>query len=233
MRKSSGKSHTRQASEPSSYDTLVAFSTIVSPSEGFSHYTATISEGNKKDFSPYSLRGSLPLLETAEACCMGCLRGQKNELTLSKDVRDVLAQSVRPGTSFQYNSCWKYFMNWCITRETDPVEAPLAEVLEFLSHLFRERGLAYRTINCYRSAISSFHAPIDVSNVGKHPLVSRFLKSVFNLRPPLPKYTFFWDIKTVLDHLSSSNSSKILDLKQLSVKSVTLLAITFNGRLQI
>ena len=59
--KSSGKSHTRQVSEPSSCDTLVAFSTIVSPSEGFSHYTATISEGNKKDFSPYSLRGSPPL----------------------------------------------------------------------------------------------------------------------------------------------------------------------------
>ena len=75
--KSSGKSHTRQVSEPSSCDTLVAFSTIVSPSEGFSHYTATISEGNKKDFSPYSLRGSPPLLETAEASCMGCLKGQK------------------------------------------------------------------------------------------------------------------------------------------------------------
>ena len=156
--------------------------------------------------------------------------GQQNELTLSKDVRDVLAQSVRPGTSSQYNSCWQYFMNWCITRETDPAEAPLAKVLEFLSHLFRERGLAYRTKNCYRSAISSFHAPIDGSNVGKHPLVSRFLKGVFNLRPPLPKYTFFWDIKTVLDHLSSWHSPKMLDLKQLSVKTVTLLAINCNEK---
>ena len=91
-------------------------------------------------------------------------------------MRDVLAQSVRPGTSSQYNSCWQYFVNWCITRETDPAEAPLAEVLEFLGHLFRERALAYRIINCHRSAISSFHAPIDRSNVGKHPLVSRFLK---------------------------------------------------------
>ena len=228
--KSSSKSHTRQVSEPSSCDTLVAFSTMVSPSEKFSHYTATISEGNKTDFSPSSLTGSPPLMEAAEASCMGCLKRQKNELTLSKDVRDVLAQSIRPGTSSQYNSCWQYFVNWCISRETDPAEAPLAEVLEFLSHLFRERGLAYRTINCYRSAISSFHAPIDGSNVGKHPLVSRCLKGVFNLRPPLPKYTFFWDVRTVLDHLSSWNSPKMLDLKQLSVKSVTLLAINCHGR---
>ena len=140
--KSSSKSHTRQVSEPSSCDTLVAFSTMVSPSEGFSHYATTISEGIKKDFSPSSLRGSSPLMETAEANCMGCLRKQENELTLSKNVRDVLAQSVRPGTSSQYDFCWQYFVNSCITRETDPAEAPLAEVLEFLSHLFRERRLA-------------------------------------------------------------------------------------------
>ena len=196
--KSSSKSHTRQVSEPSSCDTLVAFSTMVSPSEGLSHYTATISEGNKKDFSPSSLRGSPPLMETAEASCMGCLRRPKNELTLFKDVRDVLAQSVRPGTSSQYISCWQYFVNWSITRETDPAEAPLAEVLEFLCHLFRERGLAYRTINCYRSAISSFHVPIDESNAGKHPLVSRFLKGVFNLRPPLPNMPSFGMLRLYL-----------------------------------
>ena len=105
--KSSSKSHTRQVSEPSSCDTLVAFSTMVSPSEKLSHYTVTISEGTKTDFSPSSLRGSPPLMEVAEASCMGCLRRQKNELTLSKDVRDVLAQSIRPGTSSQYNSCWQ------------------------------------------------------------------------------------------------------------------------------
>ena len=84
---------------------------MVSPSEKFSHYIATISEGNKTDFSPSSLGGSPPLIEAAEASCMGCLRRQKNELSLSKDVSDVLAQSIRPGTSSQYNSCWQYFVN--------------------------------------------------------------------------------------------------------------------------
>ena len=75
--KSSSKNHTRQVSQPSSCDTLVVFSTMVSTSEKFSHYTATISEGNKTDFSPSSLRGSPPLMEAAEASCMGCLRRQK------------------------------------------------------------------------------------------------------------------------------------------------------------
>ena len=77
--KSSSKSHTRQNSEPSSCDTLVDFSTMVSSSEGFSHYTTTISEGNRKDFSPSSLRGSRspPLMETAETGRMVYLRKQK------------------------------------------------------------------------------------------------------------------------------------------------------------
>ena len=52
--KSSSKSHTRQILEPSSCDPLVAFSTMVVSSKGFSHYTAKISEGNKKDFCPSS-----------------------------------------------------------------------------------------------------------------------------------------------------------------------------------
>ena len=105
-------------------------------------------------------------------------------------MRDVLTQSVSPGTSSQDNSCWQYFVTWYITRETDLGEAPLAEVLEFLNHPIRERGLACREINCYRSAISSFHAPIDRTNVDKHPLVSRCLKGVFNLRPPYQKISF-------------------------------------------
>ena len=67
--KSSSKSHTRQGLEPSYCDTLVAFSTMVSSSEGSSHYRATIPEGNNKDFSPSSLRGSPSLMETAETGC--------------------------------------------------------------------------------------------------------------------------------------------------------------------
>ena len=43
----------------------------------FNHYTATISKRNKKDFSLSSLRGSPPLMETAEAGCMGCFRKPK------------------------------------------------------------------------------------------------------------------------------------------------------------
>ncbi|ESP01853.1 hypothetical protein LOTGIDRAFT_99731, partial [Lottia gigantea] len=39
--------------------------------------------------------------------------------------------------------------------------------------------------------------------LGKHPLICRFLKGVFELRPSLPRYTHTWDVDIVLRYLSS------------------------------
>lgn len=66
-----------------------------------------------------------------------------------------------------------------------------------------EDGRQYRTINTVRSAISMTHEEVDGVHVGQHPLVSRFLKGVFNSRPLCPKYTFTWDVDTVLFYLNN------------------------------
>ncbi|CAH1242857.1 TNKS2 [Branchiostoma lanceolatum] len=75
----------------------------------------------------------------------------------------------------------------------DNTASPLREVLEFLLSLY-EKGLQYRTLNVYRSAISTTHLPVEGQPLGQHPLVKRFLKGVFELRPALPKYSFTWDL---------------------------------------
>ncbi|CAH1255216.1 TPR [Branchiostoma lanceolatum] len=82
----------------------------------------------------------------------------------------------------------------------DNTASPLREVLEFLLSLY-EKGLQYRTLNVYRSAISTTHLPVEGQPLGQHPLVKRFLKGVFELRPALPKYSFTWD--TRLEELQS------------------------------
>ena len=38
------------------------------------------------------------------------------------------------------------------------------------------------------------HEEVDGTRVGQHPLVTRFLKGVFNSRPPAPKYVATWDV---------------------------------------
>ena len=74
------------------------------------------------------------------------------------------------------------------------------------------------------------HVPVDGSQIGSHPLVSRFMKGVFELRPPQPKYLETWDVSIVLKYLLSLSPKESLSLKQLSFKVITLMALTSMGR---
>ena len=66
-------------------------------------------------------------------------------------------------------------------------------IIEFLTDLF-EKGLEYRTINVYRSAISAYHHPIDGTPVGQIQEVCTLLSGIDNLRPPTPKYNVIWEV---------------------------------------
>ena len=81
-------------------------------------------------------------------------------------------------------------------------------VLDYLAELFDE-GLAYRTINGACSAISAYHEKVEGTPVGKLPLVCSLLTGVFNKRPPLPRYTFIWDVQKVLNYLKCLPQLKI------------------------
>ena len=108
----------------------------------------------------------------------------------------------------------------------DPVTCPLNDVLDYLTHLF-STGTPYRTIGGHRSAISAYHAPIVEGSAmvaaGRHPLVSALMAGVHNLRPPIAKYSFTWDIETVLCLFKSWPLH--LTPKQLTQKTTTLLAL--------
>ena len=105
----------------------------------------------------------------------------------------------------------------------------LNTVLEFLKDQFKD-GKAYITINVYRSALSAVLPEIDSSRVGAHPLVSQLLKGIFHLRPPEPKYSHTWSVSQVLAYIKSLGSNKGLSLKLLSLKLVTVLALTVPDR---
>ena len=101
--------------------------------------------------------------------------------------------------------------------------------MNFLAHLHKE-GYQYRSLNSYRSAISSVHERIDGFTVCQHPLVTRLMKGVFNDRPPLPRYTCTWNVQTVLSHINSWGDNDSLSIKQLSWKTVMLLALSRPSR---
>ena len=65
----------------------------------------------------------------------------------------------------------------------------------------------------YRSAISLNHETIDGFVIGKHPMMAKFMKGVFSLRPLEPKYFVTWDVRQVLDFLKTWSPAESLSLK--------------------
>ena len=105
----------------------------------------------------------------------------------------------------------------------------MSEVVKFLADLF-EQGYQYRSLNSYRSAISSVHDKVDGYEVGQHPLVTRLLKGVFHERPPQPRYSRTWDVSVVTSHIDTMGENTVLSLQDLTQKLVMLLALTRPSR---
>ena len=64
-----------------------------------------------------------------------------------------------------------------------------------------------------------------INTFGEHPLVARFLKGVFELKPSLPRYAFVWDVGTVLRYMQSMTPMTDMTLAMLTKKLTTLLAL--------
>jgi hypothetical protein len=70
----------------------------------------------------------------------------------------------------------------------------------FLTSLY-ENSLSYSAINSARSALSVFGIVHDGVTFGSHPIVIRFMKCIYNLRPPIPRYIHTWNVSIVLKEL--------------------------------
>lgn len=103
--------------------------------------------------------------------------------------------------------------------------------MNFLSVTFH-RGVGYTSLNTARGALSSLGITVDGCSAGRHPLVTRFLRGVFNLRPSVPRYTRTWDVQQVLQHLRTMEPLSSLSLKDLTLKLVMLMALTQAARIQ-
>lgn len=58
------------------------------------------------------------------------------------------------------------------------------------------------------------------------------MKGIFNLRPPIPRYSFTWDVAKVLNYLGSLHPLQDLSMKLLTLKTVALLALATAQRAQ-
>ena len=98
-------------------------------------------------------------------------------------------------------------------------------MVNFLAELFQQ-GYQYRSLNAYRSAISSVHEKIDGYEVGQHPLITRLIKGAFHERPPQPRYTATWDVATVTGYLDALGNNESMHISDLTHKTAMLFALT-------
>ena len=94
----------------------------------------------------------------------------------------------------------------------------------FVTYLYYQ-GVGYSAISTARSALSAVIMLGSHRTFGQHPLVTRFLKGVFELKPSLPRYSSVWDVGIVLKHLQAIAPMEDLTLAMLTKKLTTLLAL--------
>ena len=208
---------------------LVAHPSMVSNVAGItSGLSSPVTSGTANNCSLPQLCGS----STGDDTPTGRLEGLRQRLRagkISDGAIDLIFCSWREKTNSNYNSAWRSWESWCITQSICPFSPDIPNVLDFLTEKF-QAGLKYRSLNCYRSALSSALLPIDGFQVGQHPLVIRLMKGVFNSRPPEPRYSQMWEVSLVLDYIRALGPNENLSLKLLSRKLATLLALVLAHR---
>ena len=103
--------------------------------------------------------------------------------------------------------------------------------VNFLAELFEE-GKSYSSLNTARCTLSTFLINGSGLTIGNSSTVKRFMKGVFELKPPIPRYKFIWDISIVFDFLSFYYPNEDIPLSVLSFKCVMLLALASMQRVQ-
>ena len=159
-------------------------------------------------------------------------REKLKETRLSPEAINIIEHSLAEGTSKQYKTYISKWLNFCTSQNIDPVNASTTEGIEFLTKMFHSTNVGYSCINTARSALSLVLNPRNGLTFGNQPLVRRFMSGIFKLRPSLPKYTETYDVKVVLDYLTTIQTSILTPLKELSMKLVTLLCLLSGQRNQ-
>eukprot|EP00794_Sanderia_malayensis_P013521 gene13521-14933_t len=170
-------------------------------------------------------RSAAPTAQQLGAAGLSYWREQLKETELSTEAIYILEHSLAEGTSKQYKTYISKWLQFCVLKKLDPVNASTTMGIEFLTTLFNSTGIGYSCINTARSALSLLLQPRDGLTFGNQPLVRQFMTGIFKLRPALPKYTQTYDVKVVLEYLKTIQTSIETSLQKLSMKLVTSLCL--------
>ena len=86
-------------------------------------------------------------------------------------------------------------------------------------------------LNKNRSSLSYF-LKYDFPNLGYDDIITRLFRMISKTRPSFPRYTVTWDVGQVLRFLVTWHPPDTLSLKQLTLKTIVIIALTSSVRAQ-
>ena len=154
------------------------------------------------------------------------LRWRKDLITVAQTGMSLkqLISSWSPGIRRHYAAAFKSWEVWYSSRNLEATSISVEKLSDYSNHLL-EKGLAWRTIGVHRSAISTLLETDQERPAGQHPLVSRFVKGVFKVRPPVQTLDSVLDVSKVLDLLRLWSPVDNVELVKLTYKTVMLLSL--------
>ena len=94
-------------------------------------------------------------------------------------------------------------------------------------------GCSYSGLCAARNALSSSIIIKGYLKLSDHPLVSRYLKDIYNRHPPLPNYVDIWDLTLFLKYYEQKQNNNCLEFKDLVKKTMMLFIILGARRKQV
>ena len=153
----------------------------------------------------------------------------------SNAVISTMLHARRNSTNRLYASYLAKWQAFCDEWQVDYHSPSVAQALSFLQQLLQDpnQKRGYSAICTARSALSSVIVWPDGKNFGEHKHVKQFIKGVFNLSPPEPRYTTTWDSDTMISMLKTWYPAKKISLLKLTQKIVMLILLITGQRGQI
>lgn len=163
---------------------------------------------------------------------VAAVTGQLIAQGFSVAAADRIATAVRPSTNKLYASKWGVFVRWCNERSYDPFSASVPVVADFLLHLHQERKVAPRTIEGYRSALSSVFSFGNGPNLTNNMHISALIKNFYESHSKIPSKIPKWNLVLVLKALSKPpfEPMSIVSRLHLTVKTAFLVALATGAR---
>ena len=128
-----------------------------------------------------------PHPETHKTDGMSLIQQQLRSRGISTAGTDIIMASWRPATAKQYQPHVSRWLQFCNMRHIDPITPTVTDIVNFLSDSFH-RSVGYESVNTARGALSLLEIVVGGCRAENFPLVNRFLRGVFNLRPSTLRY---------------------------------------------